>query len=132
MASKAFGVSSKYDGQWYSFGPFNPTEGEWIEKFNAYIFKVIADGTTGDDGNIYKYFLSVDQAKNLPIEGANAFTYEYTFRMPNNRSICHIYPYVNDNVVSVQQYNFDWDNDGVIRVVSVARKGETVKMSTHQ
>lgn len=130
LASKTFGVSDKYDGTWYTFGPFNPTEGEWAESFNSYIFKVVADGITGDDGNIYKYFLSVSPTKNLKIEGANAFTYEYTFRLPNNRSICHIYPYVNEEVVSVQQYNFDWDGDGVIRVVSVARKGESVKMST--
>ncbi|MEM7038906.1 MAG: hypothetical protein AAF570_18135, partial [Bacteroidota bacterium] len=67
--------------------------------------------------------------RNLDIEGSNAFTYEYTFRLPNTRSICHIYPYVDDRVVSVQQYNFDWDGDGIIRVVSVARKGEHVKMS---
>ena len=130
LASKTFGVNEKYDEKWYTFGPFNPTEGEYVEKFKAYIFKVIADGTSGDDGNIYKYFLSVNPSQNLQIEGANAFTYEYTFRLPNNRDICHIYPYVNENVVSVQQYNFDWDSDGVIRVVSVARKGETVKMST--
>ncbi len=130
LASKTFGESAKYDGSWYTFGPFNPTEGEWVDKFNAYIFKVVADGISGDDGNVYKYFLSVDPNENLKILGANAFTYEYTFRLPNNRSICHIYPYVNDDVVSVQQYNFDWDGDGLIRVVSVARKGETVKMST--
>lgn len=130
LASKIFGVDSRYDEKWYTFGPFNPTEGEFIKEKNAYFFKIIADGLEGDDGNIYKYFLSVRPDQNLKIEGANAFTYEYTFRLPNEQSICHIYPFVSDEVVSVQQYNFDWDGDGVIRIVSVGRKGEKVEMST--
>ena len=129
LASKTFGVSDRYDEKWYTFGPFNPTEGEYIPERGGYVFKVICDGLNGDDGNIYKYYLSVRPNENMRIEGANAFTFEYTFRLPNDRSICHIYPYVNKDVVSVQQYNFDWDNDGLIRIVSVARKGEKVDMS---
>ena len=130
LASKTFGQDPRYDGDWYTFGPFNPSEGEYIKEKDAYYFKVIADGISGDDGNIYKYFLSVRPNSNLKIEGGNAFTFEYTFRLPNEQSICHIYPYVSEEVVSVQQYNFDWDGDGVIRIVSVSRKGEKVKMST--
>lgn len=129
LASKVFGVDTKYDEQWYTFGPFNPSEGEYVAHMDAYVFKVIAEGISGDDGNIYKYFLSTKPDRNLEIQGANAFTYEYTFRLPNNLAICHIYPFVNQDVISIQQYNFDWDSDGIIRIVSVARKGETVKMS---
>lgn len=130
LASKTFGVDPRYDEKWYTFGPFNPSEGEYMKDKDAYYFKVIADGISGDDGNIYKYFLSVRPNENLKIEGGNAFTFEYTFRLPNERTICHIYPYVSEEVVSVQQYNFDWDGDGIIRIVSVGRKGEKVKMST--
>lgn len=129
LASKTFGQSTKYDKQWYTFGPFNPTEGEH-QPNGTYIFKVICDGIRGDDGNIYKYYLSTRPDRNLEIQGANAFTYEYTFRLPNDKAICHIYPFIDDKVVSIQQYNFDWDGDGVIRLVSVARKGENVDMST--
>lgn len=130
IATKTFGVDAKYDSTWYTFGPYNPTEGEWSNEMDGYIFKVIAEGIVGDDGNIYKYFLSTKPDRNLKIEGANAFTYEYTFRLPNATSICHIYPFVNNDVISIQQYNFDWDGDGMIRMVSIARKGELVKMST--
>lgn len=130
LASKTFDGNSKYDGKWYTFGPFNPGEGERVEEKNAYIFKVIAEGISGDDGNIYKYFVSTRAESNLAVEGANAFTFEYTFRMPNERSICHIYPFIDDKVVSLQQHNFDWDDDGMIRIVSIARKGEPVEMST--
>lgn len=130
LTSKTFGVDPKYDNAWYSFGPFNPTEGEYIAALDAYVFKVIAEGVSGDDGNIYKYFLSTKPDRDLKIEGANAFTYEYSFRLPNAPSICHIYPFVDKNVVSVRQHNFDWDGDGTIRIVSIARKGDPVQMSS--
>lgn len=129
LDSKTFGVNEKYDDQWYNFGPFNPGEGEWVEKFNGYIFKIICDGVSGDDGNLYRYFISTKPDQNVKVEGANGFTYEYTFRLPNAASICHIYPYVDAQTISIQQYNFDWDGDGIIRIVSVARKGEHATQS---
>lgn len=47
----------------------------------------------------------------------------------NNQEVSHIYPYVDDRTISVKQSNFDWDNDGIIRVVSVARRGQLTKIS---
>ena len=130
LASKIFGESSEYDNDWYTFGPFNPTEGEYVKKFDAYIIKVIADGVTGDDGNLYRYFLSTSYNQNRPVEGGNAFAYEYSFRLYNNpNEVSHIYPYVDDRTISVKLSNFDWDNDGFIRTVSVARKGQLSKVS---
>jgi len=124
LASRVFGSEASYDNKYYSFGPFNPTEGDFNEKWNSYIFKIVCEGVTGDDGNLYRYFLSRDQNSNLAIEGANAFTYEYTFRMWNDfRSVAHIYPYIDTGIVSIKQSNFDWDNDGGILVVSRYKQG---------
>lgn len=129
LASKTFGSERQYDGKYYTFGPFNPSEGDLSEKW-GYIFKFICDGVSGDDGNLYRYYLSREPNSNQPIEGANAFTYEYTFRMWNNtKSIAHIYPYIDEGVVYVKQKNFDWDDDGVILVVSRVRKGIKVEIS---
>ena len=125
LASKVFGNDSRYDDDWYAFGPFNPGEGELIEEFGGYIFKIIAEGISGDDGNLYRYFLSRERDENIPIEDGNAFTYEYTFRMWNNKqNISHIYPYVDTATIFIKTLNFDWDNDGVIRVVSTVRRGQ--------
>ena len=44
LASKSFGNQPEYDNKWYTFGPFNPSEGEFVQKFDGYIFKVICDG----------------------------------------------------------------------------------------
>ena len=130
LASKVFGSETKYEKQWYTFGPFNPTEGELKPEYGGYIFKFIIEGTSGDDGNLYKLFLSTKQDANIAVEGSNAFTYEYTFRMWDEASkVSHIYPYVDDKVISVKISNFDWDNDGIIRIVSVAKNGEKSKIS---
>ncbi len=124
LTSKSFGNEIKYDKKWYSFGPFNPGEGEYIEKFNGRVFKIIAQGKSGDDGNIYKYFLSTNPLGNNAVEGGNFFTYKYHFRLSDDQKhVCQIYPYIDDKTISIEIQNFDWDNDGLIRIYSVAKNG---------
>ncbi len=130
LASKIIGNDKQYDNKYYTFGPFIATQGDYNEKWNSYMFKIICDGISGDDGNLYRYYLSREKNSDVPIEGANAFTYEYTFRMWNDiQSVSHIYPYIDTGIVYVQQSNFDWDDDGTILVVSRVRKGVTVPIS---
>lgn len=130
LASKTFGSERQYDNSYYTFGPFIATMGDYNEKWNTYMFKLICDGVIGDDGNLYKYFLSREQDSDIPVEGANAFTYEYTFRMWNDvKFVSHIYPFIDTGIIFVQQQNFDWDSDGTILVVSRIRQGVPVKIS---
>lgn len=130
LASRVFGSEARYDNNYFSFGPFNPSEGEFNERWKSYIFKIICEGVSGDDGNLYRYFLSRSNTTDQPIEGANAFTYEYTFRMWNNqKSIAHIYPFIDTGIVSIRQKNFDWDNDGNILVVSRYKQGIKMPIS---
>ncbi|MDX9930010.1 MAG: hypothetical protein RBS37_09200 [Bacteroidales bacterium] len=130
LYSRAFVMEERYDNQWYTFGPINPTEGEFVERYQSYFFKIVCDGVSGDDGNTYRYFLSREAEANRPIEGANAFTYEYTFRMWNDTTnVMHIYPFVDTMCVFVKVVNFDWDSDGTILAVSEVRKGQLLKIS---
>jgi len=130
LATKAFTANPRYDNNWFTFGPFNPAQGEHAEMYNGYIFKIICEGVSGDDGNMYRYYLSTSATENRPIEGANAFAYEYSFRMHNDvEEVAHIYPYVEEGTVSVRISNFDWDWDGNIVVISVSRQGRDVKIS---
>jgi hypothetical protein len=130
LASRVFGNEARYDNKYYTFGPFNSAEGDFNEKWNSYIFKIVCEGVRGDDGNLYRYFLSRDPNNNLAIEGANAFTYEYTFRMWNDfKSVAHIYPFIDTGIVSIKQSNFDWDSDGKILVVSRYKQGIGVDIS---
>ena len=124
LSSKSFGNDPQYDKKWYTFGPFNPTEGKYVEKLGGRILKVIAQGVSGDDGNIYKYFLSTSSTGNVPVEGGNLFTYKYHFRLSDDqKEVCQIYPFVDNRTISIQITNFDWDDDGMIRIFSVAKNG---------
>ena len=130
LASRAFSENARYDNDWYTFGPFNPAQGEFVEQFGGHVFKIICEGVAGDDGNMYRYYLSTNDDSNRPIEGANAFAYEYSFRMHNDyEQVSHIYPYVEEGTISVRISNFDWDNDGSIVVISVARQGREIQIS---
>lgn len=122
VSSKTFGNEGKYDQQWYTFGPLNPLEGEESDEVGGYIFKIIAEGISGNDGNLYKYFLSVNPNENKVVEGSNAFTYEYSFRLPESQKvITHLYPFLDDKVVSFTQYNFDFDKEGDVLIYSIAK-----------
>ena len=130
LASRVFSNEVTYDNKYYTFGPFNPSEGDFNERWNSYIFKIVCEGISGDDGNLYRYFLSRERNNNTPIEGANAFTYEYKFRMWNDfKSVAHIYPYIDTGIISIKQSNFDWDDDGSILVVSRYKQGKLVPVS---
>jgi hypothetical protein len=130
LATRAFTENPRYDNGWYSFGPFNPSQGEYVDYYKGHIFKIICEGVAGDDGNMYRYYLSTSDSQNRPIEGANAFAYEYSFRMHNdNQEVAHIYPYVEEGTIWVQVSNFDWDFDGDIMAISVQRQGQSLEVS---
>lgn len=130
LAAKSFDSAGEYNNRYYSFGPLNPFEGEYVEKFDSRVFKVIAQGVSGNDGNLYRYFLSTSADENIPVEGGNVFTYEYSLRLTNNQqSISQIYPYIDNETISIEVSNFDWDSDGVIKVISIAKNGLLCKVS---
>jgi len=130
LGAKTFDTRSTYNNKWYTFGPFNPSQGEDAPSYYGNVFKIIAKGLEGNDGNLYRYYLSTSPTKNIPIDGGNAFTFSYIFRLhadPNQ--VSHIYPYVDNRVISVKQFNFDWDNDGSIKLYSVATLAKSLAVS---
>ncbi|RPD50147.1 hypothetical protein DNI29_04945 [Hymenobacter sediminis] len=130
LKTKTFGPDKAYDNQWYTFGPLNPLEGEFVKEFDGYVFKMIAQGKKGDDGNLYRYFFSTSPTQNVAVEGGNAFTYEYSFRLsPERRAKTHLYPFVNDRVVSIKQSNFDVDGDVTLKIFSVSKNGHPATVS---
>ena len=130
LATKVFGNDPRYDKNYYTFGPFNPYEGELVERMDGRVFKIIAQGVSGDDGNLYRYFLSTSPNENKVVEGGNVFTYKYHFRLYNDQNqVSQIYPYVDDKTISIEISNFDWDNDGTIKIISVAKNGISCDIS---
>lgn len=130
LISLTFGAQPNLDNQWYTLGSFNPKEGEYFPAYNGYIFKVIIEGVSGDDGNLYRFFLSQSAEDNIPIPGSNAFTYKFSFRLKNEgANTAHLYPLIDKNVKSIIQYNFDFDNEGSIKLYSVAKHGHKMAIS---
>jgi hypothetical protein len=130
LASKTFKEDAAYDGKWYSFGPFNPNEGELLPEYGGYVFKLVCEGVSGDDGNMYTLFFSTDPNQNRAVEGGFAFYYKYKIRLHDNvNEVSHIYPYVDEKVISIKQSNFDWDDDGILRIISPSKNGEKLSMS---
>lgn len=131
LASKVFQNDSQWDNNWYTFGPFNPLQGEESPEMNGLIFKLIVEGLQGDDGNQYRCFLSELPNQNRTIEGANAFAYEYTFKLPKAKGVSHIYPFIDRSVISITQYNFDFDKEGEILIYSVAKNRHQAALSNN-
>lgn len=130
LASRTFGSESRWDGQWFTFGPFSPSEGELLPEYGGNIFKLVVEGLEGDDGNLYRLFLSTSANQNSPIEGAFAFYFKYKFRLhDNSNEVSHIYPYIDDRVIAIKQSNFDWDDDGILRIISPSKNGELMAVS---
>lgn len=130
IESKIFGSESATDKKWISLGPFNPKQGEFVEEFDSYVFKVIVDGLKGDDGNVYKLFLSVKNGENVPMDGANAFAYEYSVRLLSiGKSVSHVYPYADNLVSAFKIRTFDFDQDGQVKLYSSVKNGHLVEVS---
>ena len=132
LAAKTFlsADTLQYDNRWYSFGPFNPKDGEYDKDLNAMIFKIIVEGEQGDDGNMYRFFFSKEQNNNIAVDGGNAFAYEVTFHLKNIvAEAAHFFPYVDNSASSVKINNFDFDKDGWIRLSSVNKKDHELAIS---
>lgn len=129
LASQTFGTEPQFDSEWHTMGPFNPLEGEEVPSFNGYVLKVVVEGLKGNDGNHYRFFLSEEPGRNKSIEGANAFAYNYTFKLHKAQTLAHIYPFIEKSMISVTQHNFDFDSDGEILIYTVSKNRVKAKAS---
>jgi hypothetical protein len=133
MTTRTFGEDNKMDNSWISLGPFNPIEGELQPEIGGRVLKLVIEGMEGDDGNLYRLYISSSRDENKPVEGANGFAYEYTFRLFDDKgAVSHLYPFVPQNVTAVKVKVFDYDDEGMIRIVSVAKKGDVCQLSEQE
>lgn len=130
LSTKTFGEDAALDNSWYSFGPFNVLEGELQPELRGYVFKLIVEGQEGDDGNLYKLSLSSDKQNNVKLEGGNILTYEYCFRTSDQElSTCHLFPFISNGITAIRINTYDYDEEGIMRIVSKDRKGDIIKPS---
>ena len=128
LDSKVFGSEEKYEQEWFTFGPFNPKEGDLDG--DKYVFKMIIEGQEGNDGNGYRLAFSSEEFKNKDVEAGLAFAYEISFRLKSDvKEVAHFYPFIDPEIVSVKQNNFDFDFNGEMRVTSVVKNMQKVSTS---
>jgi len=75
-----FACESEVDGKWVSFGPFTVEMGEKLNDYPGYVFfKLIVEGRTGNDGNVYALTVSSHNNANREISNADIFEYRRTY-----------------------------------------------------
>lgn len=75
-----FACESEVDGKWVSFGPFTTAMGEKLKDYPGYFFfKLIVEGRTGNDGNVYALSLSSHDNTNREIPNSGIFEYRRTY-----------------------------------------------------
>lgn len=132
LEERVFDNSMLFDDKWFTLGPFDPRDGEIVESMDAYVFKVIAEGKKGNDGNMYRYFISAFFADMIAIEEANCFTYELSVQLKHQQNeVSHCFPYIQKNTSSIVQHNFDFENSGYIRLTNSVKNSHPMVASSN-
>jgi len=130
ISSKLFGIGKIYDDQWFSFGPFSPDRGEYIESLNANVFKLIIEGLEGDDGNMYRFYCSSSNFENVAVTGIDCFTYELSCRFKKDKnSLAHVFPFISADISKINFHSFDADNEGRFQLTTSTKKSHKMKLS---
>jgi len=104
----AIGVDAALDGTWLAL-PVNRDQGELVAGGTRRVFKLVIQGTAGDDGNRYQVAISTDPSNNLAVSGARVFAYSWCVMLPNSGDEVAVYPYVPAGTSSFTQFNFDFE-----------------------
>ena len=103
IAEKIFGADQSYDREFYRFAAIDASKGEKIGDYRY--FKIVAEGISGDDNNVFALEVSPDQAE--------AFSQTLNLRLSEKRGkIMALYPDIPKDVSKIVEYNFDLDSDG--------------------
>jgi len=128
LAETTIGENSAYDNGWQLvFGPFSATQGE--DMGSRRVFKLVVQGTSGDDGNLYNAVLSTNPGANVPPAGSRTFAYAWTLPLasdPAQRPA--LYPYVPTGSSEFRQYNYDADFTGGSDTITLRTPIRTVSL----
>lgn len=78
LQKNIFAKESVLDGKWFSMGPFYSSQGVILKDYPDYrFFKLIVEGSTGDDCNIFALELSSENIRNTAIKHSIVFGFDY-------------------------------------------------------
>lgn len=94
------------DNAWLSW-TVNRSQGELVG--SSRVFKLVVQGASGDDGNLYQVAISTSPTDNLEVPGARIFAYSWCASLPTPGDEVVVYPFVPAGASRVTQFNFDFD-----------------------
>ena len=80
LAQETCGITKFRDNIWYNLCAFLPQQGEKVG--DKYYFKLVVEGLTGNDANVFDIFMSSEPKRNVEVEKAMMFNYSPTIRLP--------------------------------------------------
>ncbi|OVE78596.1 hypothetical protein BVY01_05045 [bacterium I07] len=96
------------DNKWFNLASFAASEGEEVGDY--FYFKLIVEGLSGNDGNVFDVTVSTREKQNSLPEGLKLFSYIPTIRLPREGIFAELRFFVADSIESVQVHNFDLAN----------------------
>jgi hypothetical protein len=108
LSGTVVAANPAYDGNWgLVLGPFQANEGE--DMGGSWVFKVVVQGGSNDDGNAYNIAMSTDAGNNTAPAGSRVFAYSWTFVYASTNPRPPVYPYVPAGTSTFTQFNWDFD-----------------------
>jgi uncharacterized repeat protein (TIGR01451 family) len=120
LATQVFTEDLSMDGAWYSFGPIAVADGEKRAGYRVFALTVsggpeppFALNAQDADTNVYNVMVTAEDDLATPVSGSRIFAFSWTFLIPEAEWATppRVFPWVGDDVRTVIQHNFDYDND---------------------
>lgn len=105
LGEATYGADRKTDGKWVTIAEVDPAQGDHAG--DRIIYRLLVEGTNGDDGNVYDVTLSTDANDNVAPDGMRLFSYTTSARMPRRGVITELRFVVPDDATSITVGNFD-------------------------
>ena len=105
LAHKSFGIDQFADDHWFNLTSFIPAAGEKVE--GKYYFKLVIEGSGGNDGNTYDVFVSSQPKRNVPPPELLIFSYKPTIRLPSFGIFAEMRFFAPQAMEAITVYNFD-------------------------
>jgi len=111
IAERRYGPNPVADGRWQTLASFLPSDGELVD--GRRVFRLLVEGLTGNDANLYTVTLSLRDRRNLVPDDLAIFSYLPTLRVPDERSITELRFDVPPDTAQLRVGNFDLANGEV-------------------
>src|SRR5206468_694102 len=88
IAQRSFQGPADTDGKWETIAAFDASQGDAVA--DRLVFRLVVQGTAGDDGNAYDVFVSSRENGNIAPDGVSIFSFSPTVRVPDSRTMVEL------------------------------------------